>query len=517
MNQNLVKPQDGGQTDFLSRGEFEVLFGGAAGPGKSWALVIDALGLQFKNTPLGRFAIEIPQYRAVLFRRETGQFTKLIDEGKEYYSYFGAEFVQGRRGDPGPSFTFPSGARIFICHMEKELDKENHQGQEYQYVGFDEVTQFTPTQYMYLFSRARSTIPHLFARIRSTTNPTGISLIFFKKRFIQNGKTIYEPGVTHYFQPDLENEIEDNPTGIEVKENSDDWEECIAKYAKTQKNYLPGITTLAKSRVFIPGRLYENKILEEADPGYRFSIMQMGKKYKLALLDGDWDAFGGDFFDDHNPNTMSVEPFYIPDNWQLIGSLDPGWAKACSFGLNAKGPTGAIIRLFTYYEREKAPYEYADEIKRRIEEFPWTYGRKPDMIVAGHDAFPTEKKKIHYSPDELYETAFLKRGLFLTKAKTDRILGWIAWKQVMRQERYFYFKDYNQSLIDEIIAAKHDEKKPEDIKGCGKDQSVMDHALDDQRYAIMALNTPDFKAKPAGPVARPFVEEMESEYTGTSF
>ncbi len=204
-NQVIIKPQAGGQWEFLAADEFEVLFGGVAGPGKSWALVVKAMGLAFKNTPLGKAAIEIPEYRAVLFRRKTTQFTKLIDEGKKYYtgSPFDAEFIQHRTGDPGPSFNFPSGAKIFICHMENESNKEDHQGQEYQFVGFDEVTQFAITQYLYLFSRCRSTIPYLMPMVNSTTNPTGISLSQFKKRFIRNGSMTLccVPISTSHFRP----------------------------------------------------------------------------------------------------------------------------------------------------------------------------------------------------------------------------------------------------------------------------------------------------------------------------
>ncbi len=138
MEQVRVEPQAGGQVEFLRRREYEVGFGGAAGPGKSWCLVIDALGLQFMEI-IGKAAIEIPEYRAVLFRRKTTQLSQLLSEAKRYYctAPLNAEFAAQRRGEPGPSFTFPSGAQIFLCHMQHEDNKEDHQGIEYQYAGFD--------------------------------------------------------------------------------------------------------------------------------------------------------------------------------------------------------------------------------------------------------------------------------------------------------------------------------------------------------------------------------------------
>ena len=190
-----LNPQAGGQKKFIISSCFEVLYGGAAGPGKTWALAIDALGLQFKKK-INKNAIEIPEYRGVLFRRQTTQLADMIEECSNYYPLFGGRYLSCRKGDPGPSFTFPvcysnggtshkqsGGARIYFCHLNNERDKENHQGFEYQFVGFDELTQFLFSQYIYLFSRCRSTIPGIFPRVRATTNPVGTGLAWVKKRF----------------------------------------------------------------------------------------------------------------------------------------------------------------------------------------------------------------------------------------------------------------------------------------------------------------------------------------------
>ena len=103
--QKIIQPFPGGQTDYFTRIEFEVLFGGAAGPGKSWCLVIDALGLQYEATALGKKAIEEPHYRGVLFRRESTQLSKLLDEAHEYYPDYDGVYTTQRRGDPGPCYT----------------------------------------------------------------------------------------------------------------------------------------------------------------------------------------------------------------------------------------------------------------------------------------------------------------------------------------------------------------------------------------------------------------------------
>jgi hypothetical protein len=467
-NEVIVKPQAGGQWEFLAAAEFETLFGGVAGPGKSWALIIKALGLSFQNTPLGKAAVGVPEYRAVLFRRKTTQFTKLIDEGKKYYTKepFNAEFIQHRTGDPGPSFNFPSGARIFICHMENELNKEDHQGQEYQFVGFDEVTQFTLTQYLYLFSRCRSTIPYLFPMVNSTTNPTGVSLINFKKRFIKNGSTKLEPNKRYYFKQDLSIEPEKNPMGIMTNDQDQD----------------------GLSRRFIPGNLQENKILLESDPGYLTRIKAMGKKFYKALGEGDWDAFGGDFFE--FDQDMVIKPFSIPPEWPLYGSMDPGWSSPLSFSLRTKDFEGNVYRLTTYYVQEKNASTHAKNILSLIKTFPPTNGRMPELIVSGVDAWSHKDRFAIVSHELTMFDVFRDHGLYLSKANTDRQNGWGAINQLMMNGKWFCFAGYNEPFIDQVSVAQHSEKNPNDITGEGKDEASKLHCLDEERYGVMAIYTP---------------------------
>ena len=425
-----AQPQPGGQADCMARPEFEVLMGGAAGGGKSYVLMLDALGLQFgidnNGKPMheyGMAAIQNPEYRAVIFRRKTPHLQKLIDLGKELYTPYGAQFVLQRKGEPGCSFTFPSGAKIFLCHMENENDKENYQGLEFQFIGFDELTQFTLTQYLYLFSRCRGIVlnengMNLPSRIRSTTNPTGIGLVWVRKRFIRNGSWNMEPGKTHYFIADpTVDDVEDNPTGVLVTPRHPEF-------------------INSKSRTFIPGFLHENKILMEMDPAYAANIMQMGKKMERALLKGDWDAFGGDFFDEFDRSTMVIKPFDIPKSWQLIGCNDPGWSSANAFQLIARDPDNNIYTLFTYYVKGRDPEQHAKNIYKILKAFPYTKGRMPDFIVSGRDAFAKKDKFAVRRTDKTYADIFQENGLFLQEAVTDRVLGWWAMKQYQHNKNY---------------------------------------------------------------------------------
>lgn len=481
---HTIAGQPGGQTNFLQRPEFEVMYGGAAGGGKSWALMFDACGYQFVNSEFAMPAIHHPDYRAVIFRRKTPHLAKLIDIGKELYEHEGSKFVLQRKGEPGASFTFPSGAKIFLCHMEQESDKESFQGHEYQYIGFDELTQFLITQYLYLFSRCRGIVESLINtgaylpnRIRSTTNPTGEGLVWVRKRFIKNSKKVFIPGVTSWFiaDPDADKPI-DNPTGLQIT------------------SYIDPRFKDAKSRTFIPGLLRDNKILMEADPGYSANIMQLGAKMERALLDGDWDAFGGDFFDMFDINGSKEAAFHIPSTWQLVGAIDPGWSSPCCFILAARDFDRQIHVLFTYYVSKKDPEQHAKNIYKLIKEFPYTKGRMPDIIVSGADAW-AKKNMYSINRTELtFADIFQDQGLLLQPATTDRIIGWWALKQYMAKPMFKYFEGFNDDLIDELSALQTDEDNVEDIAGGGNDANVPDHAADTIRYLVMALPYP-FKTK----------------------
>ncbi len=477
----VICPQPGGQTDFLSRPETEVLAGGAAGGGKSYALILDALGLQYQDTIFGIAAYKHPRYRAVIFRRTSTRLQNLIDLAKELYFPLGATFALQRKGEPGSSFTFPSRAKIFLCHLEMDSDIESHQGAAYQYIGFDELTQFTLKQYLYLFSRLRGVVSNngmnITMRIRSTTNPTGEGLVWVRRRFIKNQSKVLAPGRTYFFISDPNADSpEDNPQGIEVHPGDPQW--------------LNG-----KSRTFIPAFLYENKILMESDPGYAGNIMQLGKKMEAALLHGDWDAFGGDFFDMFDKNGAKEKPFDIPSDWQLVGALDPGWSSPCSFGLYARDFERHLHLIFTYYVRKQDPETHAKNIYSLIKKCTYTQGRMPDMIVSGRDAFQKKDRYAMNRTELTLSDIFNSHGMYLQPAVTDRVIGWWTVKQYFANKMFHYFDGYNDPFIDEVTSCQTDEDNVEDIKGLGNDPNVPDHALDQLRYGCMAIPYPFTKGQ----------------------
>ena len=162
------------QTVGLLSDKHETLYGGAAGGGKSNWLLMAAL----------QYA-DVPGYAALLLRRTFPMLSQsggLIERSKEWLMGTPARWSEGKN-----RWTFPSGATLSFGHMQHETDKYQYQGGEFQFIGFDELTQFLESQYTYLFSRARrlkgSTLP---VRIRTASNPGGVGHDWVKGRFLSS-------------------------------------------------------------------------------------------------------------------------------------------------------------------------------------------------------------------------------------------------------------------------------------------------------------------------------------------
>jgi predicted phage terminase large subunit-like protein len=180
------------QAQFLLFDGKEGLYGGAAGGGKSDCLLMAALQYVSES-----------EYSAILFRRTFSDLSlsgALMDRAKEWL--LGCQGVSWN--ETRHCFTFPSGAKLAFGYLETEADKFRYQGAEFQFIGFDELTQFTETQYRYLFSRLRRLescpIP---LRMRSASNPGGVGHDWVKQRFLTEGLLF-----GRVFVPAL---LEDNP------------------------------------------------------------------------------------------------------------------------------------------------------------------------------------------------------------------------------------------------------------------------------------------------------------------
>jgi hypothetical protein len=157
----IFHPNEGPQTEFLAADEKDVLYGGAAGGGKSYAMIVDPL----------RYAHR-PAHRALILRRSMPELREMIDKSRELYpqAFPGAKFREVEK-----LWNFPSGAKVEFGFLERDADVYRYQGQAYSWIGFDEITHL-PTEFSwnYLASRLRTTDPEIKTYLRCTANPGGV-------------------------------------------------------------------------------------------------------------------------------------------------------------------------------------------------------------------------------------------------------------------------------------------------------------------------------------------------------
>ena len=284
--QILFSPNDGPQTDFLAAPEKEVLYGGAAGGGKSFAMLIDLL----------RYAHN-PNHRALLLRRTLSELTELIDQSRKIYpqAFPGSIFRESKS-----TWSFPNGATALFSYVDKDHDATRYQGQSFTWIGIDELGHYpTPYVWNYLRSRLRTTDSTIDTYMRASANPGGLGGWWIKKMFIDP-----MPPNTPFWATDVD-------TG---------------KILKHGPNHSVKPDQPLFQRRFIPARLTDNPHLSESGE-YEAMLLSLPEVERRRLLEGDWDVADGAAFSEFDRSIHVVDPFDIPFNWPRVRAADYGYSS----------------------------------------------------------------------------------------------------------------------------------------------------------------------------------------------
>ena len=454
MNNIVWKPQPK-QIEFMSRNEYEVLYGGAAGGGKSDAIIVEALR-----------QVDNPNYRALILRKTYPQCRELIIKSLRIYqsAYPDAEYNGSEH-----YWKFPSGAKIYFGSMPNQLSYLSYQGLSYSYIAFDELTHFTLEEYEYMISRNRADGEGLRVYIRATANPGGIGHGWVKERFI----TSSPPNVPYTVKSEV---VDKNGKKI----------------------------TLERQRIFIPSSVFDNEALLANDPGYLANLAMLPDSQKKALLYGNWDSYEGQVFTEfkNNPdgyksklNTHVIEPFTIPRTWRRYRTFDFGYSRPFAVQWWAIDYDGRAYLYRQLYGGTNTPNQglrwEPRQIARKIREIE-------DELEVGNNITGIADPSIwdeSRGKDGTVIRMFEEEGVFFEKGKNDRLSG------KMQCHYRFAFDDEGRPMayvfnncrafLRTIPALIYDTINVEDVN-----TACEDHDYDAMRYFFMANPIAPQKPKP---------------------
>lgn len=299
-----IRPQPT-QEQFLSSSADIAIFGGSAGGGKTYAVLMEALR-HTNNKDFG----------AVFFRRESTQITNeggLWDTAQEIYPLLNAEMIS----HPSPIAKFPTGSKISFKHLNQEKTVYSYQGAQIPLIVFDELTHFTKRQFFYMLSRNRSACG-VKPYIRATTNPDPDSWVadFISWWVDQDtGYAITErSGMVRWFYM-----IDDNFVWGNSKE------ELMDKYGDIMM--VEGEVVPPKSVTFILSSIHDNQELLKKDPGYLTNLMSLDRVERARLMDGNWKI------------RASVGEVFKREWFEIVDALPEPDIMARAWDLAASEPT----------------------------------------------------------------------------------------------------------------------------------------------------------------------------------
>lgn len=419
------KPHKGPQTEALTRSEFEILYGGARGGGKTDA------GLAWLTRPISN-----PRYRFLVIRRNSTDLSDWLDRARIFYRPLGGEIA----GNPAV-IRFPSGAIGRVGHLKDTNAYTNYIGHEYHRILVEELTLIPDEDsYLKLISSCRTTVEGLDPRVFATTNPGNAGHAWVKKRFVINGdKKAYQ----------------DPKTG--------------------------------RHRIYIKSLVTDNPTLMKNDPTYISYLKGLPEKLMRAWLYGDWDVFVGMYFDEFERTAHIYNPkdVKILDAWPRFRSIDWGYTAPTACYWHAIGPDSHLYTYREYYQTKKLDVIAAQEIAKLTqpnEKVEYTVG-DPQSFPVEIPHYKYGKLESVKRSD-----VWAENGVPLIMGDSKRVPGWSRMREYLRvrsyrdgQSPWWHISSECTNLIDELTSAIYDDSKIEDIAA-----DCQDHALESCRLGMMS-------------------------------
>ena len=383
-------------------------------------------------------AMRYPSLRLLLLRRTLQELREnhLLPLQSDLLGY--AEYKRDER-----TFLFPNGSRLTLGYCDSDSDVLQYQGAEYDVIGFEEATHFKEEWLIFISTSLRTTKRGFSPRIYYTCNPGGVGHAYIKRLFIDR---VFREG-----------------------ENPDDY-------------------------LFIPARVYDNKVLMEADPHYVHRLEALPEHKRRAHLEGDWNVYEGQVFEELRVEpshfadrrfTHAIEPFVPPAHWERYRSFDFGYAKPFSVGWWAKDGDGRLYRILELYgcaPREAnvgvrwTPEEIFREILRIEREHPFLCGHR----IAG----VADPAIWDASRGESIAATGERLGVYFERGDNRRVAGWMQLHDRLSFDEngvpmLYVFKTCREFLRT-VPTLQYSRVHPEDV-----DSEMEDHIADETRYLCM--------------------------------
>ena len=441
----LFTPNPGPQTDFLMASEQEVLYGGSAGGGKSYALLAD---------PVRYF--ENPNFRGIIFRRTNDELRELKQKAQMLYLSL---YPKANWNQKDSTFTFPSGATLWFTYLERDEDVLRYQGQAFTYVAFDELTQYpTPYAWDYMRSRLRDASGTLPIFMRATTNPGGPGHGWVKKMFIDPAP---------YGEPFGAKDID---TGADLLVTDGDKDFPEERWGKP-----------LFMRRFIPAKLSDNPYLSKGGQ-YKAGLMSLSENKRRQLLEGDWDVADGAAFPEFRQSIHVCKPFEIPRQWRKFRSCDYGYASHSAVHWFAIDPsTDQLVVYRELYTSKKTGKDLAEMILEL---------ERDDSVMYGVLDSSVWSKRGQTGPsiaEEMINAGCRWRPA--DRSAGSRENGYNRFHEVLKTEAIgeeeipgIIFFDTCRQIISDLPIIPSSKDGSDDID----DRYASDHAYDSVRYGIMS-------------------------------